>query len=119
MPCIGKVYYRSPLPQDLMKLLGQFAGDDNRRLEFTITPTRKYLGKIRVHSPFRSYTLRKCDWSPKQLAMRTDVERVRTAFQIRLLQRHRYTPEPWMSDLQIILDVFEKIVCQVQDYRLR
>ena len=102
-----------------MRVIGEFAGDYNRRLVFTITPVRKYIGKIRVCSPYRSYTLRGTDWSTKQLALQADVDRVRTCFQIRLLQRHRYHVEPWMRDLKKVIDMFEKHVTETQDYRLR
>ena len=101
-----------------MDLIGHFAGDFNRRLEFTITPIRKYMGNIRVHSPYRSYTLIKSDWTPKQFTTELDVDRLRCCIKTRMLQRY-YRIEPWMSDFTKIMDKFQSHMLEIQDFSLR
>lgn len=66
----AKIYYRTCLPKDILDIIGMFAGSEDHRLVFTLTPKRKFLGKIMILScednTFRKQ-LRKRNWIPIRL----------------------------------------------------
>ena len=48
----SKNYYRSVLPDDILNLIGNFAGDDKYQLHFTHSKKRKFLSFIELHERF-------------------------------------------------------------------
>ena len=68
---MSKKYYRSSFPQCILHLIGVFAGTEDARLVFTLTPKRHFLGEIFIVCPHRQYAnrvwkkrLRKDMWLP-------------------------------------------------------
>ena len=72
MPCAK--YYRSLLPHDLLMLVGSFAGDRWNKLEFTYSPKRRFISRIKIVPrfnymlpPLRVRILTKNSWKPVTL----------------------------------------------------
>ena len=120
MPKLGKIYYVSPIPMDLLDIIGQFAGDINRPLKFTLTPQRKFLGTIYVQSPYRRYKLHKNSWIPRSLGNQGDAARVKQYLYDRL--RHStffLTDTNYLQDLDIVLNNFIKRLTYIRNYNLK
>ena len=69
-------YYRSILPLDILQIVGNYAGDDDHILKFTLSPKRGFLSNIlmiwRHPSMYCGYTrktsvLTKENWRPVRL----------------------------------------------------
>ena len=120
MPKLGKIYYVSPIPMDLLDIIGQFAGDINRPLKFTLTPQRKFLGTIYVQSPYRRYRLHKNSWIPRSLGNQGDAARVQQYLYDRL--RHSTfsrTDMNYLQDLDIVLNNFIQRLTYIRNYNLK
>ena len=120
MPKFGKIYYYSPVPRDLLKLIGEFAGDINRPILFSLTPKKKYLGPIFVVSPYKKYRLTEDSWVPKRLGEVSDAARI----QQYMFDKLRHTmfflgDHDELNDLKIIMKRFLRDLTEVRNYNLK
>ena len=120
MPNIGKIYYYSPVPLVILDVIGQFAGDINRPLKFTLTPKRKFMGPIFVKSPYKTYRLSKDSWIPRRLGNSTDAARVQQYLYDRLRNSTFFLSDAnYLQDLDIVLNCFITRLTQVRNYSLK
>ena len=109
-------YYRTGLPLDLLQIIGNFAGDVNYKLKFTLSPKRKFLSSIVLHwrdaslySEYRDQVILRADsWVPIRLNCIPEV--------LHLLTTRSKLPN------DVIKDSLRKITClllEVHDYRLK
>ena len=120
MPKLGKIYYVSPIPMELLDIIGQFAGDFNRPLKFTFTHKRKFLGNIYVQSAYRRYRLHKNSWIPQRLGSQSDAARVQQYLYVRL--RHSTfsrTDMNYLEDLDFVLNNFIHRLTYIRNYNLK
>ena len=120
MPKRGKIYYLSPIPMDLLTLIGQFAGDLNRPLKFTLTPRKKYLGTIFVITPYKRYKLRKESWIPRRLGSQSDAARVQQYLYDKLKHSTFFlTDINYLKDLDCVLGSFLQQLTGIRNYSLK
>ena len=120
MPKFGKIYYFSPVPSDLLDLIGKFAGDVNRPLKFTLTPKRKFLGTIFVQTPYKRYRLLKQSWIPQRLGEEVDARRVQQYMYDKLKCTMFFTNDSEvLDDLDLIVDQFVKRLIEIRNYSLK
>ena len=120
MPKLGKIYYVPPIPIDLLNIIGQFAGDFNRPLKFTLTPKRNFLGNIFVQSQYKRYRLHTNSWIPQRLGSQSDAARVQQYLYDRL--RHStffLTDMNYLQDLDIVLNNFIQRLTYIRNYNLK
>lgn len=120
MPKYGKIYYFAPVPMDILDIIGQFAGDRNRPLKFTLTPRKKYLGAIYVKSPYKRYRLCKASWIPRRLGEQSDASRVQQYLYDKLRQSTFFlTDINYLKDLDCVLNYFLKQLTEIRNYSLK
>ena len=119
MPKLGKIYYYSPIPMDLLNLIGLFAGDINRPIQFTLTPKRKFLGTIFVKGPYKRYCLTKESWIPRRLAEDSDAARVQQFLYDRLRNSTFFLDVNYVKDMDCVLDCFHKRLTEIRNYCLK
>ena len=120
MPKFGKIYYFSPVPSDLLDIIGKFAGDVNRPLKFTLTPKRKFIGTIFVQTPYKRYRLLKESWIPQRLGEEVDARRVQQYMYDKLRHTMFFTNDDEVfKDLDYILDAFVERLVEIRNYSLK
>ena len=120
MPKFGKIYYFSPVPRDMLQLIGEFAGGINRPILFSLTPKKKYLGSIFVISPFKKYRLTTESWVPKRLGEVSDAARI----QQYMFDKLRHTmfflgDDNELKDLTLIMKRFIRDLTEIRNYSLK
>lgn len=69
----SKKYYRCSLPNDVLQLIGNLAGDHLFKLNFTYSKVRGFLSTIQLiprydlYQPYKNLTLRRALWNPIRL----------------------------------------------------
>ena len=121
MPKLGKIYYYSPVPPDLLQLIGQYAGDINRPLLFTLTPKHKYLGSIYVKSPYKRYRLTLDSWVPKRLGQVSDATRIQRYLMDRLTHNLFFVggDGTYVKDLTRVMTKFAIALTEIRNYSLK
>ena len=120
MPKLGKIYYFSPVPGDILELIGKFAGDVNRPLKFTLTPKRKFIGTIFVQTPYKRYRLLKDSWIPQRLGERGFALRVQQFMYDKLRHTMFFNhDDEVLKDLDYIFAAFIERLVEIRNYSLK
>ena len=114
-------YYRTPLSKDLLQLIGEFCGSEHTRLRFSITPKRKFLGRIyvqfksSVENRFYEKRLKTKNWHTVRIGTKKDVEKIREYICIRNLFLNRNGMTDCLTE---VMSKIEKLLSEIQNYAL-
>ena len=109
MPC--SKYYRSKLPNDLLEIVGNYAGDDNYTLIFTYSQKRGFLSTIYIKPRRTGYykpnILKSYLWRPVRLGH----------FSL-LLDIMKTTPVTHRNVFLDTMILIRKLLVEIHDYTL-
>ena len=109
-------YYRPLVSDDLLQLIGVFAGFRGARLEFTITPKRKFLGRILIRSDHRkTRLLRTGYWKALKIAGPEEIRRISEYVAMKTLFSWGAPYPHLVADCMVKID---KILSEVHDFAL-
>ena len=109
----SKKYYRCCLPNDVLQIIGKYAGDFWYQLEFTYSTKRKFLSTIRLVPRRKEFScvetvLKKDSWLPVQMG---NINSFATLMDI--------LPITHLSIFHDSLRHIHKLLAEIHDYTLK